>query len=632
MVRSVKDYLPFIVVGVTAGSLYGLAGMGLVLTYKTSGIFNFAHGAIAAAAAFVFYELHVEHTVPWPLALLNSLVLIGVIGGFLMERFASALADVRPVLSIAGTIGLLLMVQGLLNWRYGFATRQFDAFLPAGGLTVSGVLVQWQQVFAVVVALVAAIGLYLLFRVTAIGAAMRAVVDDAELLDLSGTNPRTVRTIAWMIGCSFAALTGILIAPSLGLDAALLTLLVVQAFGAIAVGRFKSLPLTYAGGVLIGVAAAVLTKQVAGTPSLAGLPSSVPFLVLFAVLLIRPPQRIEVARLRRRVSSTRTPQKWQMAAALGAVALAFAVVPSIVGAKLPVYTNAMVLIPALLSLGMLIWLSGQISLCHAAFVAIGASTMGHLAGSAGMPWPVALVCCGLAAVPVGVIVALPAIRLSGVYLALATFGFGILMEQVVFGQGIMFGAFGLRQAPRPSFGRTDESYYFVTLVVAALCCLIVAGVARSRLGRLLRALGDSPTALSTTGVAVSTTRVLAFALAAFLAGVTGGLSISSTGQAAGRAFGFSNSLLWLAVLVVCGSSVVRGAVLSALLISVAPAYAPDALVPYQPLIFGTVAVIASVAYDGVIRRSVPSSDRARRSPVRARTITARPQTAPGATT
>src|SRR5260221_182612 len=96
MVRTMTDYLPFIVVGVTAGSLYGLAGMGLVLTYKTSGIFNFAHGAIAAAGAFVFYELHVEHHVAWPIAMLNTLVLVGVVGGLLMERFATALANVRP--------------------------------------------------------------------------------------------------------------------------------------------------------------------------------------------------------------------------------------------------------------------------------------------------------------------------------------------------------------------------------------------------------------------------------------------------------------------------------------------------------------------------------------------------------
>jgi branched-subunit amino acid ABC-type transport system permease component len=617
------DYLPFIVVGVTAGSLYGLAGMGLVLTYKTSGIFNFAHGAIAAAGAFVFYELHVEHHVAWPIAMLNALVLVGVIGGLLMERFAAALANVRPVLSIAGTIGLLLLVQGLLNWRYGFETRQFNAFLPTGGPTISGVLVQWQQVFAVAVTLVAAIGLYLLFRVTSIGSAMRAVVDDPDLLDLAGTSPRRVRTVSWMIGCSFAGLTGILIAPSLGLDAALLTLLVVQAFGAIAVGRFSSLPLTYAGGLLIGIAASVLTKQVAGTPSLAGLPSSIPFLVLFAVLILRPPEPDTSTPIRRRITARTPTPRSRTLAALGVIAAAAILVPSVVDAKLPVYTNALVLAPAFLSLGLLVWLSGQLSLCHAAFVAIGASTMGHLAGSAGVPWPLALVLCGAAAVPVGIVVALPAIRLSGVYLALATFGFGILMEQVFFGQAIMFGAGGLRQAPRPSFGQSDTAFYFVCLAVVVLCGAIVVVVTRSRLGRLLRGLGDAPVALSTTGVGVNTTRVLAFALSAFLAAVSGGLSISATGQASGRGFGFANSLLWLAVLVVCGSNVVRGAILASLLISVAPAYSPDALVPHQALIFGAVAVVASVLYDGVVRQSVGSSDRVRRSPARARTLGAR---------
>jgi branched-subunit amino acid ABC-type transport system permease component len=615
----VSDYLPFIVVGLTAGSLYGLAGMGLVLTYKTSGIFNFAHGAIAAAGAFIFYELHVEHHVAWPIALVASLALVGVVGGVLIERFASRLAEVRPVLAIAGTIGLLLVVQGLLNWRYGFETRQFDAFLPEGGLTISGVLVQWQQIFAVVVAAAAAIGLYLLFRATSLGAAMRAVVDDPQLLDLTGISPRRVRSVSWVIGCTFAALSGILIAPSLGLDAQLLTLLVVQAFGAIAIGRFSSLPLTYAGGLVMGVGASVLTKQVAGTPALSGLPSSIPFLLLFAVLVLRPPATLAAAAVRRSVARPRTLKPGERAA--GAIALAFValVIPSLAGARLPVYTGALVLVPTLLSLGLLIWLSGQLSLCHAAFVAIGASTMGHLAGTAGWPWFVALVVSGLAAVPVGIVVAVSAIRLSGVYLALATFGFGILLEQVFFGQEIMFGALGLRQAPRPAIGQSDTAYYFVTLAVTLACCLLVIVVTRSRLGRLLRALGDAPTALATAGVSVNTTRVLAFGLSSFLAAITGGLSIAATGQASGRGFGFVNSLLWLAVLVVCGSNPVRGAVLAALLLSVAPAYSPSGLIPYQPLIFGIVAVIASIFYDGVVRPSRPRAERARRSPARVRT-------------
>ena len=146
--------------------------------------------------------------------------------------------------------------------------------MPEGGIKIQGVLVDHQQIFSATVAAVAALGLSLFMRLSRLGAEMRAVVDDPGLVDLTGTSSIRIRRVSWLIGSMFAALTGILIAPSLGLDAALLTLLVVQAFGAAAIGRFSSLPLAYAGGIALGVAASVLTKVVATRPALAGLPSA----------------------------------------------------------------------------------------------------------------------------------------------------------------------------------------------------------------------------------------------------------------------------------------------------------------------------------------------------------------------
>src|SRR4029077_15113945 len=138
--------------------------------------------------------------------------------------------------------------------------------------------------------MVLAVVLYGFFRFSRLGSSMRAVVDSPSLVSLTGTSPVKVRLTAWVVGCGLALLSGILIAPTLGLDASLLTLLIVQAFGACAIGRFSSLPLTYAAGVLVGVLAALTTKLVASTPSLDDLPPTVPFLVLFAVLVVRAPK------------------------------------------------------------------------------------------------------------------------------------------------------------------------------------------------------------------------------------------------------------------------------------------------------------------------------------------------------
>src|SRR5205085_9222812 len=126
-------------------------------------------------------------------------------------------------------------------------------FLPTSGITLSGVQVSYAKMVSIAIGGVSVAGLYAFLRLSRLGVAMRAVVDDPRLLGLTGMPPVRVRTVPWMVGCPFAALSGILLAPTLGLDALLLTMLVVQAFGATAVGRFYNLPLTYAGGLCIGL-------------------------------------------------------------------------------------------------------------------------------------------------------------------------------------------------------------------------------------------------------------------------------------------------------------------------------------------------------------------------------------------
>jgi branched-subunit amino acid ABC-type transport system permease component len=617
-----KDYLPFIVVGVSAGSLYGLAGMGLVLAYKTSGIFNFAHGAIAAAGAFAFYELHTTLGWPWPVALLVALVVGGLVFGLLMERVARAVSGASAATTIVATVGILLFLQGGLILLFGSETKDFPQFLPTETFKLAGVHVQYAQLIVAVTGVALAVVLYGFFRFSRLGSSMRAVVDSPALVSLTGTSPVKVRLTAWVVGCGLALLSGILIAPTLGLDATLLTLLIVQAFGACAIGRFSSLPWTYAGGLIVGVLAALATKLVASTPSLNGLPSSVPFLVLFAVLVVRPPsarRSLDVRRNLRRVAAL--PKQVPVAAAAVGLGV-LCIVPFVVGSRLPVYTNLLAFSLIFLSLGLLVSTSQQISLCHAAFAALGATTFSHLTHGAGFPWPVALLGAGLAAVPLGAVVAIPAIRLSGIYLALATFGFGILMERVVYPTALMFGGRGFRLAPRPVLGfldaRTDRGFYFVVLAVVVVACAAVLVLIRGRLGRMLRALGDSPTALLTHGLSVNVTRLLVFCLSAALAGVAGALLISFPGQASGVGFSSFQSLIWLAVIAIVGRRVIPAAFAAAALLVLLPAYLPDSLVQYQTLFFGVLAVTVAVAGQTDWRALVRG--RSERSPVRERRL------------
>src|SRR5437763_1296436 len=500
----------------------------------------------------------------WPVALVVSVVAVGMLGGIAVAWLTRYLAGAGTEMQLVATVGLLLLVQGFLIWKFGGTTQIYPAFLPTKSVSVAGVAIQYGQIIVFLLAGGLAAGLYLFLRRTTIGAVMRGVVDDRSLVSLAGFGPDAVQRLSWMLGCGLASLSGILIAPSLGLDSSLLTLLVVQAFGACAIGLFSSLPLTYAGGLVVGVAAS-LTAKFGTTRVLQGLGPSVPFLILFVALLVVPARRLASQPRTFRFKPQVALPKPAVRAMAGLGVVVLALVPWFADVRLTSYTAALALVPAFLSLALLVYVSGSISLCQAAFAALGATTFAHLT-HAGVPWLLALVLAGLAVVPLGAVVAIPAIRLQGIYLALATFGFGILLEKVAYPAAVMFGTIGARQAPRPHFwginGADERGFYFVVLMVALATTLLVVALIRNRIGRLLLAMGDSPTALSTHGLSVNVTRVLVFCLSAALAGISGALIASQSGRVGATGFTSFQSLTWLAVLVVCGRRPVLSAYLA----------------------------------------------------------------------
>src|SRR5581483_6992163 len=203
--RAMNSLLPFIVVGLATGAIYGLAGVGLVLTYRTSGVFNFAHGAIASAGAYLFYELHNKHGVPWPVAVFAGVFLLGPALGVVLELIGRRLAGQSAALRVVATVGLLLMILGLATIVYGPAVITLPQFLPTTTFRVTGVNVGYDQMILVVVGIVTSLGLTLILRKTRLGMAMRGVVDDPALLELTGLGATGVRRAAWIIGSMVAS-------------------------------------------------------------------------------------------------------------------------------------------------------------------------------------------------------------------------------------------------------------------------------------------------------------------------------------------------------------------------------------------------------------------------------------------
>jgi ABC-type branched-subunit amino acid transport system ATPase component/branched-subunit amino acid ABC-type transport system permease component len=523
---------PFVVSGVATGAIFALAAVGLVLTYKTSGIFNFGHGAIGTMAAYVYFFLASPERprywvaknppkLPWWIAFTVAVFVVGPLLGLITERIARRLTPQRTSWKIVGTIGMMLMVQGLATIQYGSDARFVDQYLPKGTDTFefAGVVFEWSQVMITVLSLVAVGALYVLFRSTRLGIAMQAVVDDPDLLDLQGTNPIRVRRISWIIGSTLAALSGVLIVPFLGLQGIVLTFLVVQAFGAAAIGTFSSIPLTFLGGIIIGVLSDVSKKYAVSTEWMKGVSAGLPFIILFVSLLVVPKRRLVTSTANEARPALEWRGPWKIRIGVGVLVFGvLAFVPSAVGSKLGYWTIALVYTVLLLSLGLLVRTAGLVSLCTATFAGIGAVAFSQFALDHRIPYLVSLLLAGFVA--------------AGLFLALGTLGFGVLVERALYSQNFMFSTISTgRTMPRPSFAKSDRAFYYFVWAITIAVIATLSVIHRGRLGRVLRGLGDAPTATATLGLNTNMTRVIVFCISAFMTAIAGVLYGSQVGHA-----------------------------------------------------------------------------------------------------
>lgn len=555
---------PFVLTGLLIGLVYGLAASGLVLTYKTSGLFNLGYGAILTAATVVFYALKYTAGLPWEAAFAISVFVAGPLMGFAMEFVARHLARQSTTYKIAATIGLLVIFPPLCILFYpqsqttGLLVQPFLPFSDRARyhVKVLGVTVFGDQILTAVIVLVAVSGLYSLVRFTRTGTAMRAVADDAALLSLQATNPVRVRRLAWLLGCTFASLSGVLILPSIGLQPFTLTYVAMYSFAAAAIGGFSNIPLAFVGGLAVGIVQDVSGYIVAERhwSTLGSLSSALPFVILVAVLLALPIRRLAVSSATEFKSTPRwtAPIQFRLTTALVLIVI-LALVPSFAPSKLIFISFGLCQAILILSLGLLVKTSGQVSLCQASFAGVGAAAFSQFSIQMGLPWLVALLLAGLATVPVGVLVALPAMRLSGIYLALLTFGFGLLVQEVIFPQTWMYSTIGgSRVIPSP-FGRSDATsqYYFV-LIAFILTAVVIVVLAQSRIGRVLRGMAGTQTGVSTLGLSIPVSKLIVFSISAFIASIAGvmyGMLLTNIDGSV-AAFQPFNSLVLLAILVI----------------------------------------------------------------------------------
>jgi len=588
----VEDFLRFALAGFPLGCVYALMALGLVLTYRTSGVFNLAFGAQAYVSAAVYYETRVGYGWPRIPALLLAAVVVGPALGAVLDAVLFRHLRGAPVVArlVAG-LGLLVAIPAAVDLWIGSGVK----YRPPSAAPDPFRVYRWgtyslnaDQVAAVVATLVLVTVLTVGLRYTALGLRMRAVVESPRLVQLAGVDADRVGAAAWMLSGLMAGVAGVLLAPLFStLDNNNFTVLLVAAMAAAAFGRLSSLGLTLVGGVLLGVAQQVLAGYLPlGSVLAQGLRPSLPFLLLFLLLVlgvgrqrrrevddplagVDPPTRALVVQRER----TRTSLALRSAAAAAAFAV---VVFGVSDYWLFLLTTGVVFAIVFLSITLITGMGGMISLCPATFAGVGAFTAGQLAVRWDVPILLGVVAGALVAGLAGAALALPALRLGGVHLALATLAFALMVDNVVFPlSGVSGGSLGL-DVPRPVVGPFDFSSDLAFLVLAlAVFTVVAAGVVLIRngtTGRSLSALRGSEVAAAAMGVDPTRATITVFAVSAAVAGLGGGLYASLIGRVSQADFHPLLGLFWVVLVVTLGAVTVEGAAAAGLVLVAFPEF------------------------------------------------------------
>jgi branched-chain amino acid transport system permease protein len=587
------EFLRYVIWGVPIGCVYALMAIGIVLAYKTSGVFNLAFGAQAFVSAAIYYDRVARHDWSPLWAFVLAVVIVGPMLGLLLDRLLYRhLRTAPPVAKLVVSLGLLVALPQLVKLWFG----QQAAFNPPG-LVRSTHIYRWgdlsldvNQLTTIVATAVVAIGLTVLFRRTSVGLQMRAVVESPRMTELNGVNAGRVGSLAWMLSSLFAGLAGVLLAPLFATvnELNFFTLLV-AALAAAAFGRLTSIPLALAGGLLLGVLQQLLAAYLpTGSVLAQGIRPSLPFAVLFLLLLFWPGLR-QQKEATDPLAGVDPPPPAPAAAARGRgltlatrvigvvfiATMALLVFTTLDAFWVSIVTTGVILAVIFLSFVVLTGLGGQISLCQAAFAAIGAFSAAQLVSRTGMSVLLAMLIGALIAGAVGALLALTAARLGGIYLALATLAFALMFEYVLRPLDWVSGGLRPPRVPRPRIGTIDLSddkvFFLLALGVLGLVALFVYLVKGGTTGRFLDAVRGSEMAAASIGISAFTMKVLAFSLAAAIAGLGGGLLASFEGTVNYDArFAYFLGLVWLVLVVTLGARSIQAAIIAGVMFMVFP--------------------------------------------------------------
>jgi branched-chain amino acid transport system permease protein len=624
--------LQFVIAGLVLGGIYAIASAGLVITYTSSGILNFAFGALAFFIARFYYYLHTQQR--WaivPAAVVSIVIAAPALGVLLYAVLFRHLRLASPLIKVVATIGLLVAIPSMATLIFGNEAIQQAPGLapePVSVYQFLGVPVTLNQVIVYLCVVVTVAAGVLVLRYTDVGLKVRAMVDSPAMTDLSGTNPGGVSVGVWAVSTFFAGLAGVLAAPIIGLDAGNFTLLIAATLAAVVAARLRNLFVAVGVALLMGIATSLIQRYLPPASSWTSkFIDAVPFIVVALVLIYNLARRGRVGETdgwggaldraitpqgeSRLAGSTNSVVEsaslnlfGRFGGPLALIALAAALPLILSGYWVGLTAQAFAFGVIFLSWTLVTGEGGMLWLCQITFAGVGALTTVQLANQHGWPVLAAVVAGGLVAFVMGAIIGLLSIRLGDLYVALVTLTFGLLVENLVFtlptfvNQGL-----GL-SLTRPGFATSDVSFAYLCLVAFALVALFIVNFRRSTTGLALNAARWSEAGARTSGISVVQMKVIAGALAALIAGVGGGLLVVAQTSFQPSEFATFAGVVWLAVLVTIGVRSNAAALVAGLAFVMLPAlsqaYLPTWTGNLLPVLFGLGAISAAKYPDGIL--------------------------------
>ncbi|MBM7279017.1 ATP-binding cassette domain-containing protein [Gordonia rubripertincta] len=585
------DHLAFLVLGLGNGAVFAALGLALVMTFKSSGVVNFATGAVALYAAYTYAFLRQGELLnPIPgfpttislgsdvgvaVALLISVVIAAILGVILYLLVFRPMRTAPALAKAVAAIGLMLVIQALIALRVGEDTPSVGPIFKVETFKIGSSTVPTDRLLLAVVIVGLAICAGLVLRYTRFGVATEAAAESEKGALVTGLSPDRIAIANWALSSATAGLGGVLIAPIVPLNPVAYTMFIVPALAAALVGNFTAISVTVGAGLVIGMLQSEATKLQTTWDWMpdAGVAEAVPLILIIGFLLVRgQPLPGRGAVIRQDLGRSPRPQHLLVPGITGVVVAVIALLTTSGSLRLAVIATMIYGIIAL-SQVVVTGYAGQVSLAQLTLAGVGAYALSRLTEDLNLPFPIAPLLAACAATVIGVIVGLPALRVRGLPLMVATLALAVFCEAFWFRNPSLNG--GLQGAPvdAPSIfgidlgigageGYPRLAFGILCLVVLTVVAYGVAALRRSGLGASMLAVRANERSAAAAGINVGVTKLIAFAIASFLAGLGGALLAYQQTLATAGTYAVFAGIGLFAVTYVAGVTSISGAILA----------------------------------------------------------------------